>query len=244
MEGVQLTQESAGCALALAVQAAYHSLPDAPMAVYSMLGHYLGPTATDRHIKITVEDVRTTRTFATRRVVLTQVQDNGTERSSLAVTLDFMATSPTSVLKYHIPAPFITHHSKLAPFQEAIEARVATKALHPKAASTFKTVFGLMFKMLEMRIPEDAPLGQNLWGVDKQIATSQDGVPLTDKRSVSWMRSKIDLSSPSSPDGEALPISAQSASASLLAFALDGALVSPFSTFDSEDRKAGATRTG
>ena len=71
-----LRPDPAGCVLALAVNAAHLNLPQspaAPLAIYSMLGHFLGPNKTDRHVKLVVEDVRTTRTFATRRVVVSQI---------------------------------------------------------------------------------------------------------------------------------------------------------------------------
>ena len=109
----------------------------------------MGPTATDRHIKLVVEDVRTTRTFATRRIVLSQLQDDGSERSSLAVTLDFMISSPTSFLKFHLPMPLVTPPAEISPYLEALDARVAAKTMHPKINSTFKTLFGLMFRFLE-----------------------------------------------------------------------------------------------
>ncbi|KAL8292627.1 hypothetical protein RQP46_001239 [Phenoliferia psychrophenolica] len=207
-----------GCALALAVQAAYHTLPST--------GHYLGPTATDRHIKLVVEDVRTTRTFATRRVVLSQLQDDGSERSSLAVTLDFMLSAPTSFLTFNLPMPTITPHADLPPFHEALDARVAAKTIHPKVVDQFKSLFGLMFRFLDIKIPEGELLGQNAWGIDTKVPTSQDHLALTEKRSRTWLRSNVDFSSVPPPSGsdEALPISATSASAALLAFGLDGAL--------------------
>ncbi|KAK4700969.1 hypothetical protein P7C70_g5270, partial [Phenoliferia sp. Uapishka_3] len=228
--GNQLPIAYGGCALAVAVQAAYHSLPvmapGAPkMVFYSMVGHYLGPTATDRHIKILVEDVRSTRTFATRRVVLSQTQNDGSERSTLAVTFDFIASSPTSVLRFHIPAPSIVHHSETPIYFDALDERVAAKTMEPWVASTYKRVFGLYSKFFDLKMPDNEPLSQNAWGVDKEIVTSQDHLPLTEKRTAHWFRSKVNISkgSPAGSDG-ALPISPESASASLLAFGMDGAL--------------------
>lgn len=224
-----LRPDPAGCVLALAVNAAHLNLPQspaAPLAIYSMLGHFLGPNKTDRHVKLVVEDVRTTRTFATRRVVVSQVQDDGSERSTLAVTLDFMATSPSSVLQYSTIAPSLPHHSTVEPYLDSLDTRVAAGKLPATVASSFKTLFGLMYKMMDVKMPDQSAFGQNAWGLAKHEATSQDGLPLTSKRSAHWLRCKMDLAAPPLPStGEdAEPISSQAANASMAAFALDYAL--------------------
>lgn len=192
-----------------------------------MLGHFLGPSTTDRHMHLRVEDVRTTRTFATRRVVVSQVQDDGSSRDTLAVTLDFMSTSPVSVLSYSTPPPQITHHSQLPPYLDALDARVAAGTLPEQVSQVYSILFGLMFKMMDVKIPEDAILGNNAWGVNSKAKTAQDHLAVTEKRSSHWMRSKLDFARPdthSAPPSDALAISPESANASAIAFSLDFAL--------------------
>ncbi|KAL8286607.1 hypothetical protein RQP46_004135 [Phenoliferia psychrophenolica] len=218
-----------GCVIAMSVQAAYHSLSTSSassMALYSSLGHFLGPTLVDRPVNFLVQDVRTTRTFATRRVVASQVQDDGSTRSVMATTFDFMTSSPTSFLTFGVPMPSTTHHSELPLFVDAIEKRVEAKTADREVANKFNSIFQLVLGMLDIKHPVETPFARTLWGLDAKAGTGQDHLSLTEKTSLQWIRSTVDLSSPSSLSSSfALPISPESASASFLAFVMARNLV-------------------
>ncbi|KAL8279305.1 hypothetical protein RQP46_008342 [Phenoliferia psychrophenolica] len=206
--------------------AAYQTLPTQDgMALYSMIGHFLGPTGKDKAIRMTVDDVRTTRTFATRRVMLAQEQPDGTERSVMAITLDFVVSTGPSFIQFSLTPPVTAHHSDLPLYVDALDARVASGTMLPVVASTFRTVFDLITRTLDIKIPDDALMGQNVWGIEKWAQTSQVGRLLPKNPIPSVLtRAKTDLSNPPPPSDDSVPISSQSANASLLAFALDSAL--------------------
>lgn len=82
-----------GYAVALAIHAACKTAPSG-FHLYSALGHYLGPTSTDRHLVCSVQETRNTRTFATRRVQVSQEQANGKPRICLELLADFQVKEP------------------------------------------------------------------------------------------------------------------------------------------------------
>lgn len=62
-----------GCLMAGCISAAFASLPASPdYELYSVLGNFLGPGSIEVYPKYEVEDIRTTKTFATRKVVAWQ----------------------------------------------------------------------------------------------------------------------------------------------------------------------------
>ena len=77
-----------GCALGIATRAAYATVP-ASHALYSLVGHYLGPTRTADKIECVVHTTRDTRTFATRRIEVRQTQPDGSTRVCLEMLADF-----------------------------------------------------------------------------------------------------------------------------------------------------------
>ena len=77
-----------GNTLAVAVNAALQTIPP-NFFLYSALGNYLGPAFTDRTLQCEVRDVRSTKTFATRHVELSQVQMDGERRLCLFLSADF-----------------------------------------------------------------------------------------------------------------------------------------------------------
>jgi acyl-CoA thioesterase len=80
-----------------------------------------------------------------------------------------------------------------------------------KMVDVFKNVFGLMERFWEGRPVPEAIMSQNLYGLAKNLPTTQDHLLLTSKTSAEWCRSKSELVT------EADQLSA-------LAFYMDGAL--------------------
>lgn len=76
-----------GFALAQAINAGCQNVNSA-LRIYSCFATYLGPSLITVPTTYTVEDIRTTRSFATRQIIATQVQ-NGETRRTLIMLLDF-----------------------------------------------------------------------------------------------------------------------------------------------------------
>ena len=80
-----------GCALSMVVSAAFQTVETPSrgrMALYSAVGHFVGPALTDRTVFLRVTVLRDTRTFATRQVIAFQKQDDGRERACISAQLD------------------------------------------------------------------------------------------------------------------------------------------------------------
>ncbi|ERF73937.1 hypothetical protein EPUS_05360 [Endocarpon pusillum Z07020] len=222
-----------GCALSMTVSAAFQTV-ESPlrgrMALYSVLGHFLGPTVIDRAVFLRVTALRDTRTFATRQVIAFQKQDDGKERACISAQLDFIV-SPTddpsihSFLQYSVSPPQTVNPEALPSYSEALRDRVIDGGLDPNVEKAYTTNFRLFETLFEYRVPRDAPLSENVMGIDKTRKTSQDHLPLTSKRHLDYFRIRQNTSSTfSPPDPDALPISSTCLHFAALAFAMDGAI--------------------
>ena len=88
-----------GNTLAVAVDAALQTTP-VGFFLYSALGNYHGPAFTNCKLQRVVRKVRTTKTFATRHVEISQPQKDGKERPCLFLTADFQIAEPATLLTY------------------------------------------------------------------------------------------------------------------------------------------------
>ncbi len=222
-----------GCALSMVVSAAFQTV-EAPsrerMALYSAIGHFVGPALTDRPVFLRVSALRDTRTFATRQVIAFQKQNDESERACISAQLDFVI-SPTddstthSFLQYSISPPQTMKPEALPLYREALRDRVTQGDLPPSVEKAYTTNFKLFESFFEFKAPPDAPLYENVMGIDKTRQTSQDHLPLTSKRHLDYFRIRQNTSStlsPSTPD--ALPVSSACLHFSALAFAMDAML--------------------
>lgn len=200
-----------GCTTALAVNAACKTV--APnFHLYSVLGYFLGPSLTDRHVKCFVHHSRDTKSFATRRVVLSQLLDNGTDRKCLELIADFQIREPATAMEF-LP-PTIRQYKPPTEIPSTIQLRdqfVSQKKLSQKQGSMLDDMFALQGKFWEQHPCPEGVTGQNMMGFGKALATDQDHLGITEKFSAEWMRAKGDL-----------PTEADQVSA--LAFNMDGGL--------------------
>ncbi|KIH91041.1 hypothetical protein SPBR_01894 [Sporothrix brasiliensis 5110] len=189
-----------GCALSTAMRAAFATVPDnAGFAPYSMLGHYLGPAATDRKLYARVTSTRQSRSFATRRVEIRQKLDNGQFRNCLEATVDFHAHEP-SVMEYSAPTWGQWAHPEDCPVMglhagaddDAMVRRVATDA----QAAMFRQTFASNAAFFETRNCTNGVAAQNLNGVVKTAQTTQHTLPLTARLSADWSRGLDALATP------------------------------------------------
>lgn len=222
-----------GCVLSMIVSAAFQTVETPSrgrMALYSALGHFLGPALTDRVVHLRVTSLRDTRTFATRQVVAFQKQDDGGERDCVSAQLDFIA-SPTddpdvhSFLRYSLPAPQATNPADLPLFRERVKDRVSNGDLHYNIEKAYSTYFTLFDKWFDYKMPDESPMSENVLGIDKTRKTSQDHLPLTSKYSLDYFRSKHNVALlNSTPPPNTLPISPACLHFASLALAVDAAI--------------------
>ncbi|KAK8034797.1 hypothetical protein PG993_009792 [Apiospora rasikravindrae] len=209
-----------GCTLGVAVRAAYSAAVPSTHHLYSLVGHYLGPASTTEKLVCTVHDTRTTKSFATRRVVVQQVQPTTTNtggeqqthmRMCMELIADFHAEEPAAPGMTYSAAP---SRAYAGPGDQSEVPAVLTTVLSAAEEATVqrsRDVFSLNERFLETRPCREGVAAQNLNGVLKSRPTTQDALPLADRTSAEWVRNKHPLSTPADQ-------------AAALAFCLDGGL--------------------
>lgn len=185
-----------GYALTVAFKAAFLSVPKG-YHLYSMLGNYLGPSSTDRPLLASVSMVRQTRTFATRRLEISQKLNNGTKRVCMVATADFHIKEPASLLEYSRPPSKSYSHWKHCPTdQETFERLVDEGNIDRKIYDAYVKDFTIMADNFEMRPCPEGVFAQNILGMAKHIPHTQDTLPMTSRTTADWFRSREQLATP------------------------------------------------
>lgn len=205
-----------GYAIATACKAACLSV--APnYHLYSLMGNYLGPSTIDRPLRASVRTIRQTRTFATRQVEVSQMQDNGSPRVCLIALADFQVREKAVFNYSKQPTKKYTHWKDLPTQTELHENLVKEGKIPQKLLDTHRTLFPLLPAIFEQRQCSEGIFAQNLLGMASKLPTTQDHLPLTDRTTADWF--KCTQSLPTAVDHTAL-----------LTFLIDGAIAfSPLS---------------
>lgn len=176
-----------GCTIAVAVSSACATVP-APLALYSVLGHFLGPASTKEKLHCVVQKVRDTRSFATRRVQVKQKQPDGSVRTCLELTADFQAPEP-SLLNYSVP-PTATYAKPddCPDFTEQVKHLEEKGVITKKHGAMFIETFKPATVFFETRPCTNGVSAQNMSGAAKGVPTTQDRLHITAKSSAEWQR--------------------------------------------------------
>ena len=199
-----------GCAISVAVHAAAQTVSGPQLRLYSVLGHFHGPASLDQPYRCSVTRTRDTRSFATRRVRVTQLQPQKaaggrrgqkqnqnqnqqeeetqmTERLCLELIADFHAIeetlftfSPTLNRPYPPPSECPTRQQ----LQAELEARTGRKV---EPSGPFRTVVEGHERLYEMVYCRASMTGQNL-GFAPDVPTDQDALPISERVSAEWYR--------------------------------------------------------
>ena len=180
-----------GNTLAVAVNAALQTIPPG-FFLYSALGNYLGPAFTDRTLQCKVRDVRTTKTFATRHVELSQVQKDGKRRLCLFLSADFQAAEPASLLTYSRPPMMSYSTVEDSPtIEENRQDCLKQGIVDEETVELHKDIFGFCERFIHRRPCSEGFITQNLTGLAKKgTPTTQDHLPLPERSSGDYFKSK------------------------------------------------------
>ncbi|KAF2157141.1 hypothetical protein K461DRAFT_273277 [Myriangium duriaei CBS 260.36] len=221
-----------GSTLALAIHAAYHTLPQdraLNMRIYSVLGHFHGLTKSTIPLEIAVKSLRDTRSFATRQVTVQQAlpPDTRKPRTTCVLLIDFIAKAGSRTLIAFSEAPLdknITHHSKLDDLNEALEKEVKAGTTDPMFVRILSSYHALNHDLWHNRYCPEGVIGQISVGAKVERPTNQDTLPFAQRRSYDWLKSRHDLpeqSTPANRDQVLLPPHRSAASAAMFAHFLD-----------------------
>lgn len=242
-----------GYAIATGIVAAGQTIPSTTphFVPYSLLGHFLGPANLQHPFVCHVTSVRDTRTFATRSVLVKQLSKGGEFRNVLSMTLDFIASPNSepekimqlhqenidpscvgSLLRYDPITPWkIERPEELPKPHEYTQQRLADGYVDEFIVDLQHKILGLWSEIFDTRSVPSCMMQQNSIGM-MDVPTTQDQLPLVQRRTFDWMRAREKLPTANSIEcahgtGEQkgmLPISSIIAHVATIAFALDGAL--------------------
>lgn len=199
-----------GCALGLATHAAYKTVPPS-YSLYSLVGHFLGPASTMENLYCTVHTTRNTRTFATRRVQVSQVQPDGRKRVCLELLADFQVEEPALLTYSAPPARTYSGPEQCKPTPALVDAAVSAGKMSKEAAAAFKISYQLGEAFFDSRFCPEGVSAQNIMGAVKEEKTTQDHLPITEKTTGDWIRTRM-------------PLETRGERMAAASFALDGAL--------------------
>ncbi|KAF1363132.1 hypothetical protein EJ07DRAFT_163040 [Lizonia empirigonia] len=158
-------------ALAAACKAACLSVPEG-YYLYSLLGNYLGPAATDRPLRAT------TRTIS-------QTQDDGKERICLFATADFMAKEASMFEYSRPPSKSSTHHAALPCTAAAARTLLAAGKVNKPMFDTFTRSSAVNAALFNVRPCPEGVLAQNLSGLATALPHA---LPQTSRTTADWLR--------------------------------------------------------
>lgn len=204
-----------GCTLGLAVLSACNTVSKPDFHVYSVLGSFHGFTRTDRLVVCRVTRTRDTRTFATRRVLVSQKQDDGQERTCAEIFVDFHVLE-AELMKYSAAPSRDYGRGPTDPEATAttleMGARLVEKGqLRQSSVDLFLKTFKLIDDFFDSRSCLAGESAQTFNGLTKNAQSSQDGLPITEKASAEWIRLRQ-------------PLANEAENAAALAFHMDAAL--------------------
>lgn len=180
----------------VAVHAAFKTVPES-MKVYSVAGYFLGPTFTDFPLYCQVHPVRDTKTFATRRVLVTQKLADGKVRSCMELIADFQQKEPASVYEYSVkPRRNYKPPTEIPTFAEMADNFVQSGKVSAQRVAQMMPGFAVMAKFVDTRHCPEGVSGQNMMGYAKTAATDQDSLPMTEKFMAEWVQTIQKLTTP------------------------------------------------
>lgn len=233
-----------GSVLSQCLNAAYHTTPSSSSGtsshLYSVMGLFLGPTLADKTVQFEVQRLRDTRTFATRQVIVWQVQAEGkAPRRILQMTLDFFIGSgimgkPHLAYEPEPLQPGLSHHSKLKLWAEQLDDAQNDKnnPFTVKARKLHRKLFTHIVDRMEMKIPLE---GFDWERFDAYVLGGHEDLPdvdVTKKTYNDWFRpwqalrlqKDVEDGSLPAPAGILMPRTRQEAEACAIMLRLDDIL--------------------
>jgi acyl-CoA thioesterase len=184
-----------GCTLGVAANAACLTAPPG-FHPYTLQGNFMGPAFIDRTFQCQVTRLRDTRTFVTRLVQVSQRQNDGTGTSRVCLTMlaDFHAQEAGSAMVFSAPPRGDWGTPDQAPtMEQACRELVDAGRIDESFVRAANRGFGLGMRLFDLRFCRGSIFTQNLLGVAKHVATTQDHLSVTDKISADWLRSRVEL---------------------------------------------------
>ncbi|KAE8231808.1 hypothetical protein CF326_g3169 [Tilletia indica] len=203
-----------GISLGVGIQAAFETLFEelgeqdaSEFRAYSYQGSFLGPASAKYALRITVTSLRSTRSFVTRLITLSQKDpaNPSARRNIVSAICDFARRGRTPLVEYHAPAlnP-VTGKAWERPNELEIHTKLVDELIDQAEASNddeeygralvAKAYAGLWDGFIELKLPKDSLMNQSYWLTHPELPSTQDHLPITERVMVDWFRVVPDLS--------------------------------------------------
>lgn len=226
-----------GSSIALGLHAAYHTLPKdavSDLRLYSVMGNFLGPGQADKVARIRVTNIRSTRTFATRQIIISQtsIKNENVWQDNFVMLIDFVAQKGKddqekegrNVVSYSAQPPLakIAHHSKLCDVKSFMKQEIANGKTAQQAYDAMEACFNLLDGWDNRYCPEGM-FAQTTFGTRIGHTSNQTNSPIYERRTWDWARFCKPMPVQNSPISDAilLPPTQNACSAILLCHYLD-----------------------
>lgn len=184
-----------GMVMGFGIHCAYGTV-SAPFRIYSCTGSFTSTTTTGIKLDGQVTEVRNTRSFATRRVDITQVVDTSEVRLVMTMLVDFQLPEKESLLNYDLPpsVPFSNVGSSWT-MEQMYEAALA-RNVSPRIIEAHRKRFAIPGHYFDRRVCPESLSTQRLFGMDPKAKTAQEDLHITERRASNWWRSLEPLTAP------------------------------------------------
>lgn len=230
------------------ISAGFMSLPPQSAGpdyeLYSVSGIFLGPGSVFVEIEFSVEHIRETRTFATRKVDAWQTvptkkdPSKGERRRVMTVLMDFQVREPRTAFDFArlpihadpLPAPNRGEKRDPSAFRNAIKKHYGwpdslldsedywkSRNTPQQLIRTYKGIFPLFGRYFDVKPVTESMAHQLLFGVARHEKSTQDDLPIDKRTSSIWFKRRKEHD-----------LSARGAHEAATAFYMDGACKRPF----------------
>lgn len=176
-----------GCVLSQSISAGFKTLPASPpYYLFSLLGTILSPALTHECVTYQVEDLRTTKTFCTRKIEAWQ-EHQGVKRRVMVCLFDSHVREEGAV---NYSAPPRGKYSSMEPENRIDTIEQISKTQPSKVLQTYKAIFPVSLRYFDYKsVPES--FGDKIaLGLGPNAKTLDVALHPTSKTNAAWVKSR------------------------------------------------------
>ena len=162
--------------------------------VCSAVGCFLTAASIAKQLTCCVESTRDTKSFSTRQVKVLQEGNNGDQRVSQIILIDFHLKEPALMTYSSPPSRSYSSLENCVPSAQVKDRLVAEGTISAKEAEVYDRFVGsVLLRFFEQLPCPEGISAQTLAGVGKNVRTTQENLHVSAKTSAEWIRNRIQL---------------------------------------------------
>ena len=159
-----------------------------------LVGCFLTAASITKQLTCCVESTRDTKSFSTRQVKVLQEGNNGDQRVSQIILIDFHLKEPALMTYSSPPSRSYSSLENCVPSAQVKDRLVAVGTISAKEAEVYDRFVGsVLLRFFEQLPCPEGISAQTLAGVGKNVRTTQENLHVSAKTSAEWIRNRIQL---------------------------------------------------